>query len=143
MINETKIQTLNELINTIPSNGKRNFALKLINELIDEVNVQEKKNDYLNAKKIGMLPVKYDTVLEKMVDLLQLMGFDLIDIEMLDFDAMQFFKLNRSKIKKPLTADYINNLILLYRFHVTTEGKKPESLKDLKDAYTEIEANRE
>jgi hypothetical protein len=142
MVTEAKIILLAELIKSIPSIGKRELALKLINELIDDRNVIERQNDYLKAKKLGINPDRYETFIEKCADVISILGFD--DLDMFEFDkkAINFIRKNRLLIKKQLTPDYLITLNNLYKFYLLTEEKEPETLKDLADAYTEIESIR-
>lgn len=143
MISENKLNTLTELLKSIRSEGKRTYAMSIINELIDSYNSLEKVNDYIKAKKTGINPERYDLFIERCIDALQTLGFEFEDIQLLDKDALNFIKLHRHKIKKPLDKEYLLTLMNLYRYFEFTYDRKAENLTDLKNAYTEIENNRE
>lgn len=137
-----KFETLSDLISTSMQGNKRIYAFKLLNDIVDRINYDEV---YFKNQKIKKLNIEYehfDLFLEKVVYCLQILGFDKTEMMNYNDDALIFLAKNRHLIKKPLTAEYFNTLQLLYSYYETMNGNKPKTLKDLKNAYTEIEDNR-
>lgn len=143
MINENKIQILSELLRSIKSQGKKDYALQIVNNLIESYNSIEKILKSVKEKKIGLDPGSYDMYLNSCIDILQTIGFDHSEIVMMDKKALAFINKHRHKIKKPMTYKHFMDLINLYRYYIVSFDEEPKNLTDLKNAYTEIERNRD
>ena len=139
---ENKIAKLHELISLSLSKGQQNYAISLINDIIEEYNVLERVIDIKKSTKINIDYDKYEYFSEKCVDVLIAIGFNYTDIFEVDKEALDFIKYHRYKFKKPLTAEYLLTLVRLYKFHTEWFGNKPNNLKDLHNAYCEIEGLR-
>lgn len=139
---EEKINILSELLNGL-SAGKKSYAFNIVNKIVDRCNYYELQCERMKAKKIGVTHDNYDTMIERCVDILEIIGIDKIDLFELDKEALEFIKRHKHKIKKPLTGEYIKRLNNLFRYSQFANNKTPKNLIDLKDAYSEIESNRD
>ncbi|MBN2571313.1 MAG: hypothetical protein JXA68_04235 [Ignavibacteriales bacterium] len=143
MITEFKIKKLNELLKSINSDSRISYAQDIINELIENYNHSEATLSFIKSKKIGIRVDDYNYFIEKCIDVLETLGFDRFDLFKIDYKAIKFIKKHKHKLKKPLDREYLLILIDLYRYHTFTFDKEPNNLTDLKNAYTEIENNRD
>jgi hypothetical protein len=139
---ENKINKLHELISTGMSKNRQAYAISLLNDIIDEINIKDKLIDFKKANKIKIDYDKYEYFVEKCVNLLIALNFSYTDIFETHQESIEFIQRFKDKFKQPLTADYIMTLQRLYKYHCEMMDRKPENLKDLYNAYTEIEDNR-
>lgn len=139
---QNKIEKLNELISSSLSKGQQSYAISLLNDIIARINVKDEMIDLFKSKRIGVSKEDYPTFIEKISDLIIAIGFHPVDLINYDKDAIQFIIKHKHKFKNPLTVEYFNTMHQLYKYFEWTRDIKPTTLKDLKDAYTEIEDNR-
>lgn len=140
---ESKIEKLSELIQSSMKGGKKDYALSLLNSIIDRLNIDELIINRNKAKYINIEFQQFDEFIAKCVFCLQAIGFDKTELTNYNDEALIFIAKNRHKLKQPFTVKYFNTLHQLINYYEWTNGKLPENLIDLKDAYTEIENNRE
>lgn len=142
MVISEKIEKLHELINTSMSVGKKQYAVKLLNSIIDKLNYDEAVINSRRSKRLNIEFEKFDDFFEKCVFCLQAIGFDKTELVTYNDEALIFINTHKHKLKKPLTVEYLNTLHMLYNYYEWMNDKAPTNLTDLKHAYTEIESNR-
>lgn len=140
---ENKIDKLHELIASGMSKNRQGYAVSLLNDIIDEINAKDKTIEIKKSSKLKIEWDKYEYFTEKCVELLIAIGFDYTDVFETDKEAIEFIQRHKHKFKNPITAQYLMTLQRLYKYHCEFMDKAPENLKDLYNAYTEIENNRE
>lgn len=139
---EYKINKLAEIINKQVKGNSKGYAIGLLNDLITTINQQEQVIKNIKARKVDVNGQIYDSFIEKVSVLVLLLGHHPTNIANYDDRTLKFISDNKHKIKKPLTAEYFENLHRLYRYYEWSRGEEPTTLKNLADAYTEIEDNR-
>jgi hypothetical protein len=139
---ENKIEKLFSLIESTMKGSKLDYALILLNEIIDKVNLDESIIKRFKARTINVELGHYDTFIEKCIFVMQAIGLDLTQISNYDDEALTFIANHKHLYKEPLTPERLDNLLRLYMYHEMSTGQKPTNIKQLADAYTEIKENR-
>ena len=139
---ENKVIKLSELITSSMKGPRKDYALQLLNSIIDKLNLDELVINKMNSNKMMIEHHKFETFIEKTVFCLQAIGFDKTELTNYDDDALIFIANHKHKFKKPLTVEYFNTMHQLYKYYEWTNDKKPSNLTDLNNTYTEIKNNR-
>lgn len=139
---ENKILILSELINKNIQGRQGKYAFDILNDIIDSINYKDRYIQTRITKRLKIKYSDYEGFLEKATHILIALGFDRLDIFESNKEALEFIIKYRDKLKQPLTCEYLLNLQRLYKYHCEMMENKPENLKDLYNAYTEIEDTR-
>jgi len=139
---EQKIEKLYDLIQTSMKGGKLDYATTLLNSIIDRINLDDQVIKNIKSRKINIENQKFDIFIEKCVFVMKAVGLDITEISNYDDEALIFIVKHKDKFNKPLTAKRLDSFMRLYRYYIWQNNKEPETIKDLANAYTEIEEGR-
>jgi hypothetical protein len=140
---QDKIERLSDLILHGMNGGKRSYAVNLLNDIIDHINKEEVIINHMKTKSVNIPFKQFDTFLEKCVYTMQAIGLHITEIANYDDEALVFIAKHKHLYKEPMTAERLNNFLRLYRYFEWSEGRKPNNIKELADAYTEIKEARD
>jgi len=124
--------------------GQKAAAKKMLEEILTDLAILQRKNEKLSLQLAGMPNEDYPDLLHKMVDLIKLAGFDLIDVSEMDRKTIEFMLNNQELIMKngDLTATRIQNIANLVRYHYQTKGEHPKNMSELVTDFNEIKDAR-
>lgn len=142
---QKKIDQLIDIFNSLRSERQKNYAIKLLSELVDVINNQSKTIKELTERKMDIVPGNFDTELDKYILVLIIYGFCQNDFKLINYDTINFIAKNRAQLtRKPLAIDMIRiqNMIMSFEFD---NEKQPMDLMELKkyidgfkDQHTEV-----
>lgn len=122
---------------------QRNFAKKLLEDILTTQLMLEAENTRLKSKLSGVDSEHYDTELLKCISVLKLLGVTLSEmIHVYKKHHLDFICKNAKSVGK-LTVGRLNNICEIIYYHEVTRGQMPESLKDLKECVEEVKKLRE
>ena len=113
------------------SQRQKEFADRLLTELVDDFNFYEKKISYYKEQLTGFNENEYQDILIKCVAILQSMGFVQISMDAIERDSIELILKNQKELKRQLTVRDIENINKLYKLYRMEFENEPEKLTDL------------
>lgn len=134
---QEKINKLTDIIKSIKSEPKKNYAIKLLSEIVDTVNNQNNEIDGLMAWKTNNKKIDIECELQKYVLLLILYGYSQKWIKSIRTETLIFIAKHRSKFDH-FKADEIKTIDLMLMNYEFDNNKTPETYELFKNYYDAV-----
>lgn len=130
---QNKVDKLIELFNNFHSERQKNYAIKLLADIVDVINNQSKNIGELTARKFGIIPGQIDTELDKYIITLLLHGYSQDDFKLISHETLKFLLDNKNQLTRPPTPGNtikIQNMIMQFEFE---NNREPNDINELKE----------
>lgn len=141
---EKHLKSFGEFLSTLKTRltqGQYSKARAILEDLINDLNYVYSSRERLEMELKGLKNQDYASTFQKAMDIIMLMGFDLIDFtDRFNRQSIEFMACNIESIKKsgPLTAERITNIAIIIRYHEQTTGEFPESMGDVVKTFNSL-----
>ena len=134
---------LGEISQKLSLKGKH-YCKEMLEDILTDLTYIERKNELLALEINGTKSEDYADLLFKAVNLLQLSGYDMIDISFITRKEVEFL-LNNKKILEnsgEITPQRVFNIIKILKYHEQITGQFPENIYYIVESYNEIKCNK-
>jgi len=129
---QDKINILTDLLKSLKSERQRNYAIKLLGEIIAVINNQSAEVIELTERKFNILPGDGEHELDKYITLLKIFGFSQVLISLLSNEFLDFMLIHRNQLTSNPTQNNIQRIQWFYNQFEFENDRKPEDLDELK-----------
>lgn len=127
---EFRQKTIDKIIELVMDSGmkvtKRDYLLDLIGRLVGDLNFTMAKNVQKNGRNQDLF--------DKSISYLTLLGVSHVAVDSLEDRHFRFIEENYDKVKQPITAKSLNQLVMSLKAFETIEGQMPETWENFKQS---------